>query len=215
MRLMPYEGRTLEALALKCSLERELTVGLAEDLHLLARLFERVVSFPGPEFRAGRVVIMGFINHVHCLLVGGLQAIEVGNPAVWSACARGLIETFGACVLISERPASVPNYLEHVSAGRLYTAAARVHPKLGEDLKRLHQIVHPASGAIYAASAPVNEEMRTAVFAFGFRQPNPSDGREGVIYLANLAVLITKKFERLVSNDVVLSAGKVIMDRSN
>jgi hypothetical protein len=206
--LMPYEGRTLKALVLKCRLERELTVGLAEDLNLLARLFERVVSHPGPEFRAGRVVIMGLINHAHCLLVGGLQAIEVGNPAVWSACARGLIETFGACVLISERPGSAPNYLEHVSAGKLYAAAARAHSKLGEDLKRLHQIVHPASGAIYAASTPVNEKMRTAVFAFGLRQPNASDEREGVIYLANLAILIAKKFEGLMSNDDVLSVSE-------
>jgi len=213
--LMPYEGRALKALALKCSLERELTVGFAEDLNLLARLFEQVVSYPEPEFKAGRVVIMGLINHVHSLLVGGLQAVEVGNSAVWSACARGLIETFGACVLISERPSSAPNYLEHVSAGKLYIAAARAHPKLGEDVKRLHQIVHPASGAIYAASTPENEEMNTAVFAFGLRQPNASDGREGVIYLANLAVLIAKKFEGLVSNDDVLSSGKVIMDRTS
>jgi hypothetical protein len=35
------------------------------------------------------------INHVHYLLIGGLQAVEVGNAAVWSSCARGLIETLG------------------------------------------------------------------------------------------------------------------------
>jgi hypothetical protein len=213
--LLPYEGRTLKALALKFSLERELTVGFAEDLNLLARLFERVMSYPEPEFKAGRVVIMGLINHVHHLLIGGLQAVEVGNAAVWSSCARGLIETLGACVLISERPGTAPNYLEHVSAGKLYTAAARAHPKLADDIKRLHQIVHPASGAIFAGSTPVNEEMKTAVFAFGLRQPSASDGREGVIYLANLAVLLAKKFEGLVSNRDVLSAGKVIMDRSS
>ena len=150
--LLPYEGRTLKALSLKFSLERELTVGFTEDLNLLARLFERVVSYPEPEFKAGRVVIMGLINHVHCLLVGGLQAVEVGNAAVWSACARGLIETLGACVLISERPGTAPNYLEHVSAGKLYIAAARAHPKLGENIKRLHQIVHPASGLFSLAT---------------------------------------------------------------
>jgi len=213
--LLPYEGRTLKALALKFSLERELTVGIAEDLNLLACLFERVVSCPEPEFRAGRVGIMGLINHVHCLLVGGLQAIEGGNLAVWSACARGLIETFAACVLISERPGSAPNYLERVSAGKLYTAAARAHPKLGKDLKRLHQIVHPASGAIYAASTPIDEEKKTAIFDFGLRSPTASDGREGIIYLGNLATLIVKQFAGLVSNRDVLSAGKVIMDRTS
>jgi hypothetical protein len=212
--LLPYEGRTLKALAVKFSLERELTVGIAEDLHLLARLFERVVSCPEPEFKAGRVVIMGLINHVHYLLVGGLQAVEVGNAAVWSACARGLIETFGACVLISARPGTAPNHLEQVSAGKLYTAAARAHPKFREDIKRLHQIVHPASGAIYAGSTPIDEEKRIAVFEFGLRSPSASDGREGIIFLGNLATLIVKKFEKLVSHHDVLSAGKVIMERT-
>jgi hypothetical protein len=213
--LLPYEGRTLKALAVKFSLERELTVGIAEDLNLLARLFERVVSCPEPEFKAGRVVIMGLINHMHYLLIGGLQAVEVGNVAVWSACARGLIETFGACVLISERPGTAPNYLEQVSAGKLYTAAARAHPKFGGDIKRLHQIVHPASGAIFAGSTPIDEEKKTALFHFGLRSPSASDGREGVIFLGNLATSIVKQFSVLVSNDDVLSAGKVIMDRSS
>jgi hypothetical protein len=71
--LLPYERRTLEALALKFALEGDLTVGIAEDLNLLARLFEQVISWPETEFKAGRVVIMGLINHVHCLLVGGLK----------------------------------------------------------------------------------------------------------------------------------------------
>jgi hypothetical protein len=213
--LLPYEGRTLKALALKFSLERELTVGIAEDLNLLARLFERVVSCPEPEFKAGRVVIMGLINHVHYLLVGGLQAVEVGNVAVWSACARGLIETFGACVLISERPGTAPNYLEHVSAGKLYTAATRAHLKFGEDIKRLHQIVHPASGAIFAGSTSIDEEKKTAVFEFGLRSPSASDAREGIIFLGNLATLIVKKFAKLVSHHGVLSAGRVIMDRTS
>jgi hypothetical protein len=213
--LLPYERRTLETLERKFSLERELTIGFAEDLNLLARLFERVVSSSEPEFKAGRVVIMGLINHVHHLLVGGLQALEVGNGTVWSACVRGLIETLGACVLISEQPGRAPNYLERVSAGKLYTAAARSNPKLREDIKRLHQSVHPGSGAILAGSTVVNEAMNTAVFDFGLRQPSASEGREGVIFLANLAVLIVMKFEGLVSNHDVLSAGKVFMDRTS
>jgi hypothetical protein len=60
----------------------------------------------------------------------------------------------------------------------------------------------------------VNHEMRTAVFAFGLRQPSGSDALEGTIFLGNLAVLITKKFEELASNNDVLSAGTVIMERT-
>jgi hypothetical protein len=215
IELLPYERRALEALTLQFSLERDLTVGFAEDLNLLARLFKQVVSNPEPEFRAGCVVIMGLINHVYCLLIGGLQALEVGNGTVWSACVRGLIESFGACVLISERPCTAPNYLEHISAGKLYTAAERGHPGLGGDIKRLHQIVHPASGAIFAGSTMVDKEANIAKFVFGLRAPSAPDGREGVIILANLAQLIAKKFEELVSHQNVHSAGEVIMARSD
>ena len=84
IKLQPYEWHTLEALAAKFSLERDLTVGIAKDLNSLARQFDQVVSCPDPEFKAGRVVVMGLINHVHLLLFGGLQAVEVGNVAVWS-----------------------------------------------------------------------------------------------------------------------------------
>ena len=211
MKLLPYERRALEAVALKFSLERDLVVGFSGDLSLLRRLFEQVVSPPEAEFKAGRVVIMGLINHVHCLLVGGVRAIEAGNAAVWSACVRGLIETFGACVLISERPGTVPSYLEHVSPGKLYAAAERARPGLGGDIKRLHKIVHPMSGAIFAGSTPVNEDTKTAVFSFRLTPPSASDGRTGIAILANLATLTARSFEDLVSNYPVLSAGKVIM----
>jgi hypothetical protein len=88
IELLPYELRTLEAVKQQFSLERNLTVGIAEDLNLLARLFEQVMSCREMEFKAGRVVVRGLIQHAHCLLIGGLQAIEVGNGAVWSACMR-------------------------------------------------------------------------------------------------------------------------------
>lgn len=160
-------------------------------------------------------MLMGFINHVYLLLIGGLQAIEVGNVAVWSNCVRGLIETFGACVLISERPLTAPNYLKYADGGKLYAAAGRAHPGLKEDIKRLHQIVHPSSGAIYAGRTEIDMINRTAVFKFGLNPPSASDGREGVVVLGNLAVLIEKKLNALVSNHDVLSAGKAIMVRSS
>jgi hypothetical protein len=157
---------------------------------------------------------MGLINHAHCLLSGGLQALQANNPAVWSGCARGLIEIFGACVLISERPSTTPNYLEDkITAGKLYAAAARAHTGLGRDIKRLHLIVHPASGAIFAGSVVVDNKMSIAAFRFGLRQLDASDGREGVIVLANIADLISRKLKKLISNPAVLSAGKVIIDR--
>jgi hypothetical protein len=45
--LLSYERRTLESLEAKFGLERELTVGIAEDLSSLAHLFEEVVTGQG------------------------------------------------------------------------------------------------------------------------------------------------------------------------
>ena len=213
--LQPYERRLLEALESKFDVERDIRVGIAKDLNSLARLFDKVVSRPEPEFKAGCVVIMGLINHVHCLLVGGLQAVESGNAAVWSNCARGLIETLGACVLISQSPLSAPGFLQYVSPVKLYSAAESARRGLKGDVKRLHQIVHPASGAIYASRQSVDTATNTATFEFGMRQPSAAEGREGVIYLGNLAVFIVEKFEELSSNNAVLSAGSVVMERSS
>jgi hypothetical protein len=213
IELQPYEMRALQTLAQRFQLEEELILGFAEDLNSLANFFAQAISYPATEFHAGRVVVMGFINHAHCLLAGGLQAIEAGNAAVWGSCVRGLIETFGACVLISERPLSAPNYLEHVKAGKLYAAATRVHPGFAHDLKRLHQLVHPASGAILAASTPLDEQAKTALFRFGLHRLDPLDGREGVTVLANLAVMVVERFKDIITKPDVLAAGAVILDR--
>jgi hypothetical protein len=205
----------LKAIEKQFSLERELAVGLAEDLSSLTRFYELIVSGPELEFRAGRIVVMGLINHAHSLIVGGLQAVEAGNGAVWSACFRGLIETFGACVLLSERPGTAPNYLEQIKPGKLYSAAERAIPGLKGDLARLHQIVHPASGAIFAGIQSRDEVAKTAVFKFGLFPPSNSEAREGIIVLSNLADSLVKQFSKLASSGAVLSAGKVVMDRAS
>jgi len=141
--------------------------------------------------------------------------LEAGNGVVWSACVRGLIETFGACVMISERPGSVTNHLEHVSAGKLSNAAERGRPGLGADIRRLHKIVHPGSGAVYSGFKVVDDQGHLVDFKLGLRQPEPRDGREGVIVLGNLAYYLEEKLEALAGNEKVLSAGRVVMVRRN
>jgi hypothetical protein len=79
----------------------------------------------------------------------------------------------------------------------------------------LHQIVHPAAGAIFAGIQSRDEEAQTAVFKFGLFLPSNSEGREGVVVLANLADSLVKKFSKLTSCGAVLSAGKVVMDRTS
>jgi hypothetical protein len=213
IELLPHEARALGALAASFALERDLLTGIAEDLSRLKRLYLQIVEQPVSEFRAGRVAVMGLANHTHCLLIGGLQAVESGNGVVWSSCFRGLIETFGACVLISETPSSAPSYLGSVIATKLYNAAKREHPGFASDLRRLHHIVHPAGGAIFAGSTPLDVEAKVTAFTYGLRQPSPPEGREGVIVMGNLATMVVEKLERLASNGEVCSAGKIIMDR--
>ncbi len=215
IQLFPYERRALEALEQEFALERPLVVGFATSLNELACMFEKVTVGVEGEFRSGRVVIMGFINHVHHLLAGGLRALHDGNGPVWSACVRGLMETFGACVLISECPGTAPNYLNHIKASRLRAAAKRAQPGLGKDIDRLNQIVHPVSAAIYAGFRCIDDESRAVHIQFGLRSPRVDEGREGVTVLANLAALLSEKLNELLSRPEVLSAGKPVMVRSD
>lgn len=134
--MLPYEKYFLEALEQRFGIERETVIAFATSLEALSELFQILASGGEPDFKAGRVVLIGLVNHAHHLLIGGLQGLDAGNGPVWSACLRGLMEVFGACVLISDRPGSAPNYLEHIKAGKLRSAAERGHPGLGKDLDR-------------------------------------------------------------------------------
>lgn len=215
IELFPYERRSLELLEQEFSLERKLVVGFAQSLNVLCRLYEQVaLNFKG-NFKAGRVVVMGLINHTHHLLAGGLQALEVGNGAVWSACVRGLMETFGACVLISEKPARTPNFLKNsnsgITAGQLRNAAEREQKGLANDISRLNKIVHPAVNAIFASLKIVDANAGISQTRFGLQPPTAEEGREGVIVLANMAAFLEQQFVKLVSREEVLSSGKLIM----
>ncbi len=213
IELFPYERRSLETLEHEFGVERKTVVSFAQSLNALRRIFEKVVGEAGHEFRGGRIVIMGFINHAHQLLAGGLQALEAGNGVVWSACVRGLMETFGACVMISERPESVTNHLENVPAGKLLNAAERGKAGLGADIRRLHKIVHPGSGAIYSGFKVLDDKEQFVEFKLGLRKAEPTDGREGVTVLANLAYCLEARLDALANSEKVLSAGKVVMIR--
>jgi len=157
VKLIPYERRVLESLESKFQLEGEIIVGIAFSLEALRASFERVVHDGEVEFRQGRVAVAGFINHAHHLLIGGFNALDQRNGPVWAACFRGLIETFGACVLIREKPGCAPKFLgDRIKAGQLRAAAERGCPGLGGDIDRLNNIVHPASGAVFAGFRAVD-----------------------------------------------------------
>ena len=211
IQLLSYERRTLESLEQMYHLDRELVVGLALSLNSLKDLFVQAIENANGEFRAGRVVIIGLVNHAHHLLNGGLEALHSGNGTVWSACVRGLMETFGACVLISEKPGTVPNFLENIKPGKLRNAAERAKPGLGKDIKRLNEIVHPVSGAIYAGFKIADDETKTAKVVFGIQQLEQDEGTEGFIVLANMADLLVERLTDLFSKPDVLAFGKKIM----
>jgi hypothetical protein len=210
-----HELQALGALAQQFTLDPELVDFFSKSLTALGPIFERVGVGGEGEFRAGRTVILGFINHTYHLLAGGLQSLQVGNSTVWSACLRGLMETFGACVLISEHPKTAPRYLEHVKAGQLRAAAERGKPGLGRDIDRLNQIVHPASGAVFASFKSVDSEGRIAHIPFGLHPLTADQAQEGTVVLANVADLIVKRLAKLSSQPEVLAAGKLIMVRTS
>src|ERR1700730_1766107 len=129
LTLISYERDVLDYIDRELGVERGLLMGFATTLDCLRRLFQDLLADMPEEMKAGRVVLIGLINHTHHLLVGGLQALRDGNGTVWSLCARSLMETFGACVLISERPQTAPNYLTlRNPAGPLRKAAERAQP---------------------------------------------------------------------------------------
>lgn len=214
--LFPYERRVLESLEAKFSLDRELVVRLALSLRMLCELFECVVLPGEASFRQGRVVVAGLINHSQHLLVGGLAALDQDNGHVWSLCVRGLIETLGACVMVGDQPGTAANFLnDRVKAGRLRAAAERARPGLGRDLDRLNNIVHPASRAILAGFRVVEPSSRKTEFAYGLRQSDTDEGREGVAVLANLADEICAKLAPLTATSAVLCAGSIVMERAD
>jgi len=71
------------------------------------------------------------------------------------------MESFGASVLISERPETTPNYLTLGSKpGKLRAAAGRMQPGVAKDISRLNDIVHPGSRAILAGFHVVDVQQR-------------------------------------------------------
>ena len=213
--LYPYERQALEALEHSFEIDRKIVIAFAKSLDELTNLFKEIAYGPEKQFHAGRVVLLGLSNNAHHLLNGGMQALQVGNGVVWSACVRGLIEIYGACILISEHPGKAPNLLEYVKAGKLRAAAERECHGLKGDIDRLDQIVHPLSGAIYAGVKPICTERHTVNVGFGLKIPTIEEAREATTVLANMATLIIEKLRALSVRNEVLSAGKLVMIRSD
>jgi hypothetical protein len=100
---MQYEIESLEWVAANFGVDDEVIQGFGLSLNALGVLYMAVVE-DASEYREGRIVMLGLLNHTHHLLAGGLAALQSGNGIVWSACLRGLIEVYGATVLIRKRP---------------------------------------------------------------------------------------------------------------
>ena len=216
IELFPYERIILETLEKEYDLDRELVIGLALSLNQLSRLFDKIIQGEY-EYHAGLIVIIGFINHTHHLIIGGLQALEDGNGHVWSACFRGLIEIFGACEKISESPANTLRFLDdknHITPGKLVEAADHAKRGLKNDYKRLSNIVHPSSGAIYAGWKMVDLDACYSKFRFGLYKETAEDVQEGVTVLANLAGLIVDNLQQLSIRDEIMNIGKIAMQRN-
>lgn len=213
-RLFQHEAELLDLLRASFDLSDALLTAFAESFRRLYETYSSVL-LSSQDIHSGRVALVGLTNHTQLLVVGGLRAINDGNAHVWSCCARGLIETFGACVMISERPSLAPALLDHgIKAGKLRAAAERAQPGLGPDVDRLNLIVHPASRAIYSGIHPTDLAERMAAFKFGVLRAPREESLEGITVLANLAALLADRLSTLAEDPLVLEAGKRVMIRT-
>ena len=211
--LVSYEWLSLEALEEEHRFDERLVDGFGQSFLDLRDLCRQATDTADGEFRAGRIVVMGLTNQAHLLLIGGLRALGDGNVVVWSACVRGLVEVFGACVLIRDKRSFAPTLLDHVKAGRLYAAAERSLPGLGSDIKRLNEVVHPGARAMYAGHRMVDPHASYAEFKYGLSPLPQAEAREGITVLANMAHHIVEKLKLIVADGVAFQEGKVIMGR--
>ena len=188
---------------------------LRDQFKSLKMLFRKVADADDDHVFQGQVVLMGMLNRTYELFLGSIQQLVQGNGHVWSACLRGLIETFGAMVYISERPDSLPSFSGRgITAGRLRAAAERGRPGLGKDLSRLNDVVHPGDRSIFAGSTVVDETERQVVFGLGLQDFASDDIQEGATATNNICSLIVQRTEALInSRPGVLRSGKSIGQR--
>jgi len=213
--LLPYERRSLETLQRDFGVEAEIIAGFAQSLKTLRGTCDRLLSEGRKEFRGGRLAMIGLTRHSHQLLAGGLQALEAGNELVWSKCVLSLVEAFGACVMISEKPEAITSLLEVESSEGFLKAAARAETELVPDISRLQRVIRPGPEAAYAGFQSVDDKGWYADFECGLCCPKPSDGRKALIVLANLAYYLGTKLEAVAKNEKALAAGEVVMVRSD
>ena len=149
VKLIPYERRVLESLESKFQLEGEIIVGIAFSLEALRASFERVLpttvrgrSSDRGESRLRGSSTMRTTSSLGASTPSSPRQMGRYGPPVFA----GLIETYGACVLITEKPGCAPKFLgDRIKAGQFRAAAERGCPGLGGDIDRLNNIVHPAS----------------------------------------------------------------------
>ena len=213
--LLPYERRSLETLERDFGVEGEIIAGFAQSLKTLRGICERLLNEGRKEFRGGRLAVIGLARHSHQLLAGGLRALEAGNELVWSNCVLSLVEAFGACVMISEQPEAITSLLEVESSEEFLKAAARAETELMPDISRLQRVVRPGPESAYAGFQSVDDKGWYANFECGLCRPKPTDGRKALVVLANLAYYLTMKLEAVANDEKALSAGEVVMVRSN
>lgn len=165
----------------------------------------------------GQIALLGLINHTYNLAFGSLRQLQDGNSHVWSACVRGLIETFGLLVYVQEKPNKLPSVLEHgIPAGKLRAAAERGSPGLGEDIDRLSNIVHPGKQAVYAGFRITNEKERLALFQLGPIKVTTNEATEALLVIANVTNLITQRIRAIVhETPELLRLGKMVAESTD
>ena len=162
---------------------------------------------------SGQVALLGILYRTHELFLGGLEQLCRGHKHVWASCLRGLVETFGATVFVTEKPNRLESLVRGtgVKVSRLREAAKRRISGLRADVEWLDAVSHPGTTSMFLGMRIANEADRLTIFAVPPPSLDAEEVNNGVDVLIGVCQLIQDEVSTILCRSVdVITAGQVI-----
>jgi hypothetical protein len=179
----------------------EAITALEEFFRQLRRIDQQLTYASPTRLYESQWAVYGIVSRSYQLMLCCIEQIASGNWNGFYAAARGLVETLGSIVWVSENPerltALVRNDQLRIKA--LLDAGRRKYPELGVTYSSLSSIVHPNRDSHLLAMRPVarrGEERVASPFTLGF-----SDyfAARKVALLMELGASITRELASLLA----------------
>lgn len=172
-----------------------------------------VVETSPDELHWGQLTLLGVLYRTHELFLGGIEQLCRGHKHVWAACLRGLVETFGATVFVSEKPNCLKSLVRNrgVTAGKSRSAAMRRIRQLRADLSWLDAIVHPGTTSMLLGMRMVNETDGFTIFGVPPLPLSTEEVDKGVDALIDVCRLINEEVEAILRRSTeAITAGQAL-----